>query len=107
VDLRPKNLSGKVVDLALEHSGITCNKNSVPFDPAPPTVTSGIRLGTPAGTTRGFGAAEWKEIGELILEVIDGLVKNGEANNQAVEAAVKVKVKALCDRFPIYDSVNV
>ena len=107
VDLRPKNLSGKVVDLALEHSGITCNKNSVPFDPAPPTVTSGIRLGTPAGTTRGFGAAEWKEIGELILEVIDGLVKNGEANNQAVEAAVKVKVKVLCDRFPIYDSVNV
>lgn len=107
VDLRPKNLTGKVVDLALEHAGITCNKNSVPFDPAPPTVTSGIRLGTPAGTTRGFGADEWRYIGELILEVVDGLAKNGEDNNQAVEAAVKAKVKALCDRFPIYDSVNI
>ena len=107
VDLRPKNLTGKVVDLALEHAGITCNKNSVPFDPAPPTVTSGIRLGTPAGTIRGFGKDEWRLIGELILEVVDGLVKNGEANNQAVEAAVKAKVKALCDRFPIYDSVNI
>ncbi len=103
VDLRPKGLTGKVVDLALEHSGITCNKNSVPYDPAPPTVTSGIRLGTPAGTTRGFGAAEWKYIGELILEVIDGLVKNGEGNNQAVESAVKAKVKELCARFPIYN----
>jgi glycine hydroxymethyltransferase len=103
VDLRPKGLTGKVVDLALEHSGITCNKNSVPYDPAPPTVTSGIRLGTPAGTTRGFGAAEWKYIGELILEVIDGLVKNGEGNNQAAEAAVKAKVKELCARFPIYN----
>jgi glycine hydroxymethyltransferase len=102
VDLRPKGLTGKVVDLALEHAGITCNKNAVPYDPAPPAVTSGIRLGTPAGTTRGFGAAEWKQIGELILEVVDGLVANGEAGNQAVEKAVRVKVKALCDRFPIY-----
>lgn len=102
VDLRPKNLTGKVVDLALEHAGITCNKNAVPYDPAPPMVTSGIRLGTPAGTTRGFGAAEWKQIGELILEVVDGLVANGEDGNAAVEQAVRVKVKALCDRFPIY-----
>lgn len=102
VDLRPKNLTGKVVDLALEHAGITCNKNSVPFDPASPMVTSGIRLGTPAGTTRGFGAAEWKEIGALILEVVDGLVANGEDGNAAVEKAVRAKVKALCDRFPIY-----
>lgn len=102
VDLRPKNLTGKVVDLALEHAGITCNKNSVPFDPASPMVTSGIRLGTPAGTTRGFGAAEWKEIGALILEVVDGLVANGEDGNADVEKAVRAKVKALCDRFPIY-----
>lgn len=102
VDLRPKNLTGKVVDLALEHAGITCNKNAVPYDPAPPMVTSGIRLGTPAGTTRGFGAAEWKQIGELILEVVDGLVANGEEGNAAVEKAVRAKVKALCDRFPIY-----
>lgn len=107
VDLRPKNLTGKVVDLALEHAGITCNKNSVPFDTASPNVTSGIRLGTPAGTTRGFGTAEWKQIGELILEVVDGLVANGEENNQAVEQAVRAKVKALCDRFPIYNEVNV
>lgn len=102
VDLRPKNLTGKALDLALEHSGITCNKNSVPYDTASPMVTSGVRLGTPAGTTRGFGAAEWKLIGELILEVVDGLVANGEENNGAVEAAVRVKVKALCDKFPIY-----
>lgn len=102
VDLRPKNLTGKVVDLALEHSGITCNKNAVPYDPAPPTVTSGIRLGTPAGTTRGFGAAEWKYIAELILEVVDGLAASGAEGNAAVEAAVRAKVKALCDKFPIY-----
>lgn len=102
VDLRPKNLTGKVVDLALEHSGITCNKNAVPYDPAPPMVTSGIRLGTPAGTTRGFGAAEWKQIAELILEVVDGLAANGAEGNSAVEAAVRAKVKALCDKFPIY-----
>lgn len=102
VDLRPKNLTGKVVDLALEHAGITCNKNAVPYDPAPPMVTSGIRLGTPAGTTRGFGPAEWKLIGELILEVVDGLAANGEDGNTAVEQAVRAKVKTLCDRFPIY-----
>lgn len=102
VDLRPKNLTGKVVDLALEHAGITCNKNAVPYDPAPPMVTSGVRLGTPAGTTRGFGAAEWAYIGALILEVVDGLVANGPDNNGAVESAVRAKVKALCDKFPIY-----
>lgn len=108
VDLRPKGLTGKVVDLALEHAGITCNKNAVPYDPAPPMVTSGIRLGTPAGTTRGFGAAEWEQIGKLILEVVDGLAANGEEGNAAVEKAVRAKVKALCDRFPIYpDSVAV
>ncbi|MBI1328036.1 MAG: aminotransferase class I/II-fold pyridoxal phosphate-dependent enzyme [Alphaproteobacteria bacterium] len=103
VDLRPKNLTGKVVDLALEHAGITCNKNAVPFDPAPPMVTSGIRLGTPAATSRGFGPAEWREVVSLILEVTDGLVKNGAEGNSGVEAAVKTKVKTLCARFPIYN----
>jgi glycine hydroxymethyltransferase len=103
VDLRPKKLTGKAADLALEHAGITCNKNAVPFDPEKPMVTSGIRLGTPAGTTRGFGPAEWREIGGYILEVLDGLAKNGPDGNAAVEQAVRAKVKALCDRFPIYD----
>lgn len=102
VDLRPKGLTGKAADLALEHAGITCNKNSVPNDPEKPFVTSGIRLGTPAGTTRGFGPAEWKEIGNLILEVLDGLVANGPEGNGEVEASVKAKVKALCEKFPIY-----
>lgn len=102
VDLRPKGLTGKAADLALEHAGITCNKNAVPNDPETPFVTSGIRLGTPAGTTRGFGTAEWQEIGKLILEVLDGLVANGPEGNSAVEAEVKEKVKALCARFPIY-----
>ncbi len=102
VDLRPKGLTGKAADLALEHAGITCNKNSVPNDPEKPMVTSGIRLGTPAGTTRGFGPAEWKEIGKLILEVLDGLKANGPDGNAEVEKAVRAKVKALCARFPIY-----
>ncbi len=108
VDLRPKGLTGKAADLALEHAGITCNKNAVPNDPEKPMVTSGIRLGTPAGTTRGFGQSEWKEIGKLILETLDGLKANGPEGNAAVEKAVRAKVKALCDRFPIYpDSVAV
>ncbi|MBN8521255.1 MAG: serine hydroxymethyltransferase [Alphaproteobacteria bacterium] len=102
VDLRPKKITGKAADLALEHAGITCNKNSVPNDPEKPFVTSGIRLGTPAGTTRGFGPAEWKDIGAMILEVLDGLAKNGAEGNAAVEKAVRAKVKALCERFPIY-----
>lgn len=105
VDLRPKKLTGKAADLALEHAGITCNKNSVPNDPEKPMVTSGIRLGTPAGTTRGFGPAEWKLIGEYILEVLDGLAKNGPEGNADVEKAVRGKVKALCDRFPIYQDI--
>ncbi len=102
VDLRPKGLTGKAADEALEEAGITCNKNSVPFDPEKPFITSGIRLGTPAGTTRGFGPAEWKEIGAMILEVLDGLVENGPEGNHKVEAVVKKKVEALCARFPIY-----
>lgn len=102
VDLRPKGITGKAADLALEHAGITCNKNSVPFDPEKPFVTSGIRLGTPAGTTRGFGADEWRQIASMILEVLDGLAQNGADGNADVEASVKSRVKDLCSRFPIY-----
>ena len=102
VDLRPKGVTGKDAEAALGRAHITCNKNGIPFDPQPPTVTSGIRLGTPAGTTRGFGGAEFTEIGGLIVEVLDGLAANGPDGNGAVEAAVKARVQALCDRFPIY-----
>jgi glycine hydroxymethyltransferase len=102
VDLRPKGLTGKATEIALGRANITCNKNAVPFDPEKPAITSGIRLGTPAGTTRGFGEAEFREVGELILEVLDGLKTNGDDNNGAVEASVRAKVKALTDRFPIY-----
>ena len=102
VDLRPKGITGKAAEASLGRANITCNKNGVPGDPEKPTVTSGIRLGTPAGTTRGFGVAEFQEVGRLITEVIDGLVANGEDGNGAVEAAVKQKVIALTDRFPIY-----
>ncbi|WP_128294020.1 serine hydroxymethyltransferase [Afifella aestuarii] len=103
VDLRPKGLTGKVVETALGRANITCNKNGVPFDPEKPTVTSGIRLGTPAATSRGFGAAEFQEVGELIVEVLDGLAANGEDGNEAVEASVRERVAALTDRFPIYN----
>ncbi|MBU4530044.1 MAG: serine hydroxymethyltransferase [Hoeflea sp.] len=103
VDLRPKNLNGKASEAALGRAFITCNKNGVPNDPEKPTITSGVRLGTPAGTTRGFGEVEFREIGKLILEVLDGLKKaNSEEGNAEVEAAVKAKVMALTDRFPIY-----
>ncbi len=102
VDLRPKGLSGKAAEIALGRAHITCNKNGVPFDPEKPTVTSGIRLGTPAGTTRGFGIAEFQEIGRLIIEVLDGLAKNGDEGNAEVEASVRERVKTLTDRFPIY-----
>lgn len=102
VDLRPKNVTGDIAEDALERAGMTCNKNSVPYDPAPPMVTSGIRLGTPAATTRGFGLAEWKQIGEWIVEVLDGLAANGAEANAPVENAVRAKVEELCARFPIY-----
>jgi glycine hydroxymethyltransferase len=103
VDLRPKNLTGKASESALGRAFITCNKNGVPNDPEKPTITSGVRLGTPAGTTRGFGEAEFREIGALILEVLDGLkAANSEEGNAQVEAAVKKKVVALTDRFPLY-----
>jgi len=103
VDLRPKNATGKVAEKALGRANITCNKNGIPFDPEKPFVTSGIRLGTPAATTRGFGIAEFREVGLLITEVLDGLkAANSEDGNAAVEAAVKAKVEALTARFPIY-----
>ena len=101
IDLRPKGLTGNVTEEALERANITCNKNQIPFDPEKPAVTSGIRVGTPAATTRGFGEAEFVKVGELIAEVLNGLVKNPD-NNEAVEEKVRGDVKALCDRFPIY-----
>jgi len=104
VDLRPKGLTGKDAAHSLENAGITCNKNGIPFDPAKPTVTSGIRLGTPAGTTRGFGIAEWQSIGELINEVLEGLAAN-PTDNSTVEREVNRKVLELCAAFPIYPKV--
>ncbi|MEO1020700.1 MAG: serine hydroxymethyltransferase, partial [Pseudomonadota bacterium] len=101
VDLRPKGVKGNQAQIHLEQAAITCNKNGVPNDPEKPTVTSGIRIGTPAGTTRGFGIAEFQEIGHMINDVLDGLGRNPDANN-AVEAQVKQRVASLCERFPIY-----
>ncbi len=101
VDLRPKNLTGKAAEEALERAGLTCNKNAIPFDPQPPMITSGIRLGTPAGTTRGFGVNEFEIIGNLIGDVFDGVAANGD-NNSAVEKEVLAKVNELCKAFPIY-----
>jgi glycine hydroxymethyltransferase len=100
VDLRPKGLTGNVAEGSLERAGITCNKNAIPYDPQKPTVTSGIRLGSPAPTTRGFGSAEFQEVGRLIVEVLDGLARGGD--NGEVEAGVRARVDALCARFPIY-----
>lgn len=103
VDLRPKNATGKRAESALSRAHITCNKNGIPFDPEKPFVTSGVRLGTPAGTTRGFGEAEFDEIGELISEVLDGLkAANSDEGNASVEAHVREKVQALTERFPLY-----
>jgi glycine hydroxymethyltransferase len=102
VDLRPLGVTGRDADEALERAGITCNKNGIPFDPLPPTKTSGIRVGSPAGTTRGFGVAEFREIGDMIADVLDGLRQKGEHGDPEVEAAVRLRVEALCDRFPIY-----
>ena len=102
VDLRPKAVTGNVADAALGRANITCNKNAIPFDPEKPTVTSGLRLGTPAGTSRGFGEAEFRAIGDLIIRVIDGLADNGADGNDAVEKAVAEEVVALCKKFPIY-----
>ena len=97
----PKGLTGNVTEVSLERAGVTCNKNGVPFDPQPPTVTSGVRLGSPAGTTRGFGAQEFKRIGHLIGDVLDGLSASPE-DNGASEARVRKEVRELCRAFPIY-----
>jgi glycine hydroxymethyltransferase len=102
VDLRKKGLTGKVAEQGLSLASITCNKNGIPFDPEKPMVTSGIRLGSPACTTRGFGLDEFRHVGELIIEVLDGLARNGEQGNARVESAVKRRVVKLTDRFPIY-----
>jgi glycine hydroxymethyltransferase len=101
VDLRPKGLTGNISEESLDRAGITCNKNGVPFDPEKPTITSGIRLGSPAATTRGFGEEEFRQVGELISRVLDGLAANRE-DNSATEAEVREEVRALCRRFPIY-----
>ncbi len=102
VDLRPFNISGKIAEKSLDKAGITCNKNTIPFDPASPFITSGIRLGTPAGTTRGFKEEEFNFIGNMIADVLENLSKN-EENNSAIEQSVKAKIKELCERFPIYN----
>jgi glycine hydroxymethyltransferase len=102
VDLRPKKLTGKAAEIGLGRAFITCNKNGVPFDEKSPFITSGIRLGTPAGTTRGFGKAEFTQIGELIVATLDGLAKNGDAGDAQIENRVREEAKALCERFPIY-----
>ena len=106
VDLRPKRLTGKAADECLDRAGITCNKNGVPFDTEKPTITSGIRLGTPAATTRGFGVAEFRQVGDMITRLLDGLAKDGEGN-AALEAKVREDVRALCRRFPIYPELAV
>ncbi|SDX81271.1 glycine hydroxymethyltransferase [Ruegeria halocynthiae] len=105
VDLRPKGVKGNATEKALGRAHITCNKNGVPFDPEKPTVTSGIRLGSPAGTTRGFGEAEFRQIADWIIEVVDGLAVNGEDGNSAVEAKVRTEVAGLSARFPIYPNL--
>ena len=102
VDLRPKHVTGKAAEASLERAHITANKNAIPFDPEKPTITSGIRLGTPAGTTRGFGVAEFQEIGRMIGEVLDGLSRSNDGSNAAAEQAVGKRVLELCARFPIY-----
>src|SRR5262249_50749439 len=102
VDLRPKRLTGRVAELALGRARITCNKNGVPFDPQKPAVTAGIRLGTPAGTTRGFGIPEFQEVGELIDAGLDVLSQKGVEEDSLTEAVVREKVGKLVGRFPIY-----
>ncbi len=105
VDLRPKGVKGDATEKALGRAHITCNKNGIPFDTEKPTITSGVRLGTPAGTTRGFGEAEFRQIAAWITEVVDGLAANGEEGNGDVEAKVKAEVEALCKQFPIYPTL--
>ncbi|QNO27553.1 serine hydroxymethyltransferase [Sphingopyxis sp. OPL5] len=103
IDLRPLGITGRDADEALERSAITCNKNGVPFDPLPPVKTSGIRVGSPAGTTRGFGIAEFEDIGDMVADVLEALRDKGEHGDADVEADVRKRVRALCERFPIYE----
>ena len=105
VDLRPKGVKGNATETALGRAHITCNKNGIPFDPEKPTITSGVRLGSPAGTTRGFAEEEFRQIGRWIVEVVDGLAENGADGNAEVEAEVRTAVEALCDKFPIYPNL--
>jgi len=105
VDLRPKGVTGKAAEASLERARITANKNAIPFDPAKPAVTSGIRLGSPAATTRGFGTAEFREIGLMINEVLDGLARSNDGGNGLAEQAVAARVQAMCARFPIYPAM--
>jgi glycine hydroxymethyltransferase len=105
VDLRPKGVKGNATEKALERAHITCNKNGVPFDPEKPMVTSGIRLGSPAGTTRGFGEPEFRQIADWIIEVVDGLAANGEDGNAGVEAKVREEVGKLCALYPMYPNL--
>ena len=105
VDLRPKGVKGNATEKALGRANITCNKNGIPFDTEKPMITSGVRLGTPAATTRGFTETEFRQVADWIVEVVDGLAANGEDGNGAVEAKVAAEVKALCQRFPIYPSI--
>ncbi|MEZ5797540.1 MAG: serine hydroxymethyltransferase [Paracoccaceae bacterium] len=105
VDLRPKGVKGNATEKALGRAHITCNKNGIPFDSEKPTITSGVRLGTPAGTTRGFGEAEFRQIARWITQVVDGLAQNGEDGNAEVEARVRAEVEALCKQFPIYQGM--
>lgn len=102
IDLSPLGITGRDADEALERAGITCNKNSIPNDPQPPMKTSGIRVGSPAGTTRGFGPVEFRLIGDMVADVLDGLREKGESGDPSVEADVRERVQELCDRFPIY-----
>jgi glycine hydroxymethyltransferase len=101
-DLRSKHVTGKAAEASLERARITTNKNAIPFDSEKPTVTSGIRLGTPAATTRGFGPAEFRVIGAMINEVLDGLSRSNDGRNDAIESSVAARVQTLCARFPLY-----
>jgi len=103
VDLRPKKATGRAVEKALDRAFITCNKNAIPFDTEKPAITSGIRLGSPAGTTRGFGPAEFREIGQWIVEVVEAVAEHGDTGDPSVEQSVRARVLHLCNRFPIYE----
>ncbi len=105
VDLRPKGLTGKAAEASLERAGMTCNKNGVPFDPEKPTVTSGVRVGSPAATTRGFGTDQFREVGHMMVEVLDGLAASNSGDNAVVEQAVRERVRALCRQYPIYPTL--